>query len=551
MNSPPESCDSKACMRLAAAKRASGKQEEALSLYEKAFVLTPRDAVAREYHLAVTKLGQFPRAEPVFHDARLLRPQSRTIRYLLIDVLLRQGKFEKALTEIKGAMVLFGTDEGMLAAALYVRDRIGPKDIANLQNRKDSVSLCMIVKNEASLLAKCLLSVDAIVDEMIVVDTGSSDSTKEIAKVFGAKVYDFKWCDDFSKARNFSLSKASGDWVFVVDADEVISSVDHAAFRELVEKPFSSPVAYSIETRNYTMLANTVGWFANDGTYEAEEAGIGWTSSVKVRLFPNRLGIRFTYPIHELVDPLLSDCDVSKQEGGIPVHHYGKLDEEKRAKKGEAYYHIGAKKLDELGDNLFALRELAIQAGELERHEEAIELWQRVISLQPDMPEAFVNKGSAYWQTGHYEDALVCAKRAILLSSDLKEAHFNCAVSLLLLGRAKEAVSVLENLILHVPEYLAAQFILASSCCCIGKKEQGLKHFSTLKETKLGPALGAAFTDLAKRFISAQRTEYAILLLEAAMEGNNHNSETLRLLNECRRESEDRSQRTEIKKNQR
>ncbi|WP_160686061.1 glycosyltransferase family 2 protein [Clostridium sp. C2-6-12] len=84
------------------------------------------------------------------------------------------------------------------------------------------LSLCMIVKNEEETLEKCLLSVKDIVNEIIIVDTGSEDRTMEIASKFTSNVFDFKWCNDFSKARNFSLSKATNDYVLILDADEVV-----------------------------------------------------------------------------------------------------------------------------------------------------------------------------------------------------------------------------------------------------------------------------------------------------------------------------------------
>ena len=85
------------------------------------------------------------------------------------------------------------------------------------------LSLCMIVKNEEAILQQSLRRVDRYVDEIIVVDTGSTDRTKDIARSCGAKVYDFTWRNDFSTARNFSLEKASCDWVLVLDADEIIT----------------------------------------------------------------------------------------------------------------------------------------------------------------------------------------------------------------------------------------------------------------------------------------------------------------------------------------
>lgn len=88
------------------------------------------------------------------------------------------------------------------------------------------LSLCMIVKNEEQNLEKCLSKIKPIIDEIIIVDTGSVDNTKEIAVKFTDKVYDFVWCDDFSSARNFSISKATYDWVLILDADEFIERFD-------------------------------------------------------------------------------------------------------------------------------------------------------------------------------------------------------------------------------------------------------------------------------------------------------------------------------------
>ena len=85
------------------------------------------------------------------------------------------------------------------------------------------LSLCMIVKNEEERLAKCLDSVSELVDEMIILDTGSTDKTVSIAQSFGAVVPFFKWNNDFSAARNESLKYVNKDWVLVLDADEVLN----------------------------------------------------------------------------------------------------------------------------------------------------------------------------------------------------------------------------------------------------------------------------------------------------------------------------------------
>lgn len=96
-----------------------------------------------------------------------------------------------------------------------------------------TISLCMIVKNEENTLGRCLDSVKDIVDEIIIVDTSSTDNTKEVAKKFTTNIFDFEWIDDFSAARNFSFSKATKDYQFWLDADDVLLEDDRIKLKNL------------------------------------------------------------------------------------------------------------------------------------------------------------------------------------------------------------------------------------------------------------------------------------------------------------------------------
>ncbi len=510
------------------------QKEEALNLFERGFILSPTVTdVFKAYHSAISSLGAFGRAEPLFREANIFNPHHENLKLLFIDILLKQGKYDAAMKMIQDAMVAFGIGDGFLSAALKVRDILGPKIIDKRSWEKGTVSLCMIVKNEAEDLAKCLKSVEPVVDEIIVVDTGSIDRTKNIATVFGARVYDFEWTNDFSEARNFSISKASGNWVFLLDADEVISPIDYRHFESMFVKPSSKPIAYSLTTRNYIPNANTVGWIANDGKYESEEAADGWIPSLKVRLFPNKKHIRFEYPVHEMVEPSLAKAGIEVEQSSMPIHHYGKLNKEKSDCKGEAYYLIGRKKLDEMENDSIAIRELAIQAGLLKKWEEAIELWQRLIEIQPKMPEAFVNMGTAYWHLGEYQKALTAAKKAMTLAPHMNEGAYNYAICQLHLGNVGQSTSALEALLDRAPEYLPAQFMLTAAYCCGGKKEKGLKGFDNLRKIHSGSYLAISCHELAKGLISAKRTEYAISILEAAIESKNINNDILALFSEC------------------
>lgn len=88
------------------------------------------------------------------------------------------------------------------------------------------LSLCMIVKNEEDVIERCLKSTLSFVDEIIIVDTGSNDKTKQIASQYTSNIYDFKWIDDFATARNFSFSKATGDYIMWLDADDIITPIN-------------------------------------------------------------------------------------------------------------------------------------------------------------------------------------------------------------------------------------------------------------------------------------------------------------------------------------
>ena len=103
------------------------------------------------------------------------------------------------------------------------------------------ISLCMIVRDEEPVLERCLNSVVDLVDEIILVDTGSVDGTKEIAAKFSNKIYDFQWVDDFSAARNFAFSKGTGDYLLWMDADDVFPASEKRKFFDLKEELEKKP----------------------------------------------------------------------------------------------------------------------------------------------------------------------------------------------------------------------------------------------------------------------------------------------------------------------
>lgn len=147
-----------------------------------------------------------------------------------------------------------------------------------------SISLCMIVKNEEDTLARCLISVRDIVDEIIIVDTGSTDKTKEIAGLFTDKIYDFEWVNDFSAARNFSFSKATKEFIFWLDADDVLLDEDRVKLKRLKETLDSS---IDVVMMNYN--------------YVFDDKGNVILSHFRERILKREKNFRWSDPIHEFI----------------------------------------------------------------------------------------------------------------------------------------------------------------------------------------------------------------------------------------------------------
>lgn len=512
-------------------KWASNDDDKALDDFEKGFMLSPTAAESIElYHSAATETGQFVRAEGFARDAVMLYPENKKVLFFLIDLLIKQGKYGAAMDEIEKAMLTIGIEDGMLAAALEIRNRVGTKGIDSPSSSKGTLSLCMIVKDEEQHLARCLLSVKPVVDEMIVVDTGSTDRTSDIAKAFGAKVFDFPWSNDFSAARNHSLSMAAGDWILVMDADEVISELDHPALRNIVKKKDTKPAAYAMVTRNYTNEVATKGWTANDRKYRREEAGTGWFPSKKVRLFPNKKGIRFQNPVHELVEASVRTIGLEIKHMNVPVHHYGRFDKDRLLIKGKEYFLLGMRKLEEMKGDMKALRELAIQASELKEYETAIDLWKKVVESDPNDAGAYLNISYAYLKLEKYREGLLSSRKATELDPAMKEAALNYADSEFIIGDIRNTISVLEKVLQRDPDYPPAIALLAAALYTTGRREDGFAFFEKLRKKGFHCA---EFLHLHyKAAVSQGREDQAIMLLQAAVDSGFVTEDTHKLLDQ-------------------
>ena len=496
-------------------KRQKGKPVEALRSMRAGFDCSPtKRSVVLAYHKEITTESELEKAEQSFRNAINQYPDNQRLRYLYVDILLRLQRFGPAVDAIADCLGIFGPQPGLLSAAIEVRGKMGPTESGIRVDGRPLISLCMITKNEERHLARCLSSVRKIVDEIIVVDTGSEDNTVAIALAYGAKIFEYEWDNNFSGARNHALAQATGDWVLILDADECIAPQDREQLRSVLSRSGNDPVAFSVMTRNYTLQANLIGWKSNDGVYLEEEAGTGWYPSQKVRCFPNDQRIRFSYPIHELVEPSLKKLGFAIEICPVPVHHYGKLNEKVNNEKALTYYQLGIRKLADLGDNAVALREMAVQAGILEKFDEAADLWQRYLQLVPDSVEAYINMGTACWQIADYRNAVSHAESAIALAPDLKEAHFNSALAHLYLGDGAAAIEILEKLLKEHDRYLAARFMLAAAYACMAAEEKARSAFNLIRDQITAFEIKTAVSEVAERLSGAKLNHYARNLVQ-------------------------------------
>jgi glycosyltransferase involved in cell wall biosynthesis len=448
-----------------------------------------------DYISASVQASQERSALKFLSGLQLKHPSNHLIRKNIIGLHLHLNHQTLAMEETEKLVAFSGHDDALLDAALAIRKKLGPRQIVGLSSAHKTISVCMIVKNEQRLLAPCLNAIKGLADELIVVDTGSTDRSIDIARIYGASVYSFQWNDDFSAARNLSLDKANGHWILILDADELIAPQDFVRIHESL----STNQALTFTTRNYTNQTNAVDWQANDRTYPTQETGLGWFPSRKIRMFPRCENIRFTYPVHELVEPSIRAAGLETGECPVPIHHYGQLNEAKNTEKAKKYFSLGYAKLEQLGDNGVALRELAIQAGQLEKWGVSIELWQRYLDIFPNDGEAHANMGGAYWQLEDYDQGEAFSRKAITLVPDLKEGYYNLAVNLMMKNQAKAAVAALEYLLQKSSDYLAAKFMLGVAYAINGDQQQSLNTFEEVGNAASRPVLNMAFEEVQQK----------------------------------------------------
>lgn len=257
------------------------------------------------------------------------------------------------------------------------------------------LSLCMIVKNEENYLRKCLESVKNIVDEMIIVDTGSVDGTVAIAESLGAKVFNFPWNGSFSDARNYSLKHAKGDWIMIMDADEELEKCKPDEIRELMNETDAD--AYFFETISYL----------------GDEVGCDVVKNMNLRLLKNKKGYFYCNPIHEQIYGSIIAANPSAKfiNKSYKVYHYGYLNKSINEKnKRERNMSLLEKELKKVPGYTFNLYNLGSEYCAMENYKKALELfekaYQNFIPQEGFGPVMMFKMANCYLELERHEEAL-------------------------------------------------------------------------------------------------------------------------------------------------
>src|SRR3954447_2681169 len=244
--------------------------------------------------VALYELGAGDPAARLFKAALRLDPNMPHTEANLKEAERRRGRNLPLPKPIEVALPALGKRAGRCADAAQPAQGL-------------TMSLCMIVKDEEEMLPRCLEAAKPAVDEIIVVDTGSSDRPIEIAREFGARVIEHPWSGDFAEARNLSVDAANGDWILWLDADEVLVAEDADKLRELTGRVWRE--AFFLVETNFT---GELG----DGNAATHSA---------LRVFRNRPGRRFEGRVHEQIGHTLPSTTERIESTSIRIEHYGYL----------------------------------------------------------------------------------------------------------------------------------------------------------------------------------------------------------------------------------
>ncbi len=301
-----------------------------------------------------------------------------------------------------------------------------------------TLSLCMIVKNEEKNLPTALGNISKICDEIIIVDTGSTDRTIEVARSYGATILEMEWEDDFAKARNLSIRDAKSDWILWLDGDDFVPEDALPHIKELVE---STPdCVYSFNVKNER----------RDGT---------GTEFLQARLFPNHQGLLFERPVHEQIMLSALRKGLSMKPSNAWLEHLGYADDAEVKEKAKRNVSILESNLEVYGDDPVTFVEIGDSYSILEDRDTADIWYNRTVTLQnaeshfPEVTsQAWMGLGTSANIRKEYDKAEFYFSKVVELCPGRVDLFYNLAVTYERLEQYDRAVSTLEKIFTTSPK---------------------------------------------------------------------------------------------------
>lgn len=415
------------------------KPDRAIASLQQALALNPDSAGARiALGLALCHLGRLAEAAPQLIAALELAPgQPNALEALreLRTALSRSANPKKSAGQLpprERAELLTRIDRALQQNAT---PRTG-------ENARPTISVCMIVKNEEQALPRCLRSIRKCADEIVVVDTGSTDRTVAIAQEFGAKPGYFEWCNDFAAARNYALGLAGGDWIFIMDADDEMCPGGDAALRIFVDNRPAAEVC-SLRTR-----IPTVGGME--------------TFIEHPRLYRNRLGLHYANGVHEQLVYSDGSPALPQLATGISVYHHGYIN----------------------GDESMGVR-----------HQRNLQILCAEVAHKPNDPVPHFFMGKEYRSQRKFTEALPWLRRAVELLADQPagcmrmKAYSYLAEALLVVGRPQEALPVAEEALALYPDNPEILFGLGEIKLALQREQEAIAAYQAATRGRFGGKL--------------------------------------------------------------
>jgi len=348
-------------------------------------------------------------------------------------------------------------------------------------------SLCAIYKNEGALLENFIKHHKDLFEELILVDTGSTDDSNEIVKSCGLKYFYYKWDDNFSNARNASLSYASKPYIIVLDVDELFTRASLESLKLLIKS--ENKAAYSLKQINFSNEKTSVNWQPIERLSSEISVNLpenlskisqGYIVSRLIRVFKNNVGVSFSGMIHEIVADSMEKYTLSSIKTDIPIFHFGwidgnRSDKEKREKK-ERYNSLIEKawKIEKTAKAAYYYLTI------LDSFEERLKLTFKLIKQFPKVKEFYGIRADSALKLKQYKRALSYAEKGLDIFKDDFFLLSVKAKSLNALLKPKEALKILEKITENEPENFINFVEKLKALILMGKKNEAEKIIKKL-----------------------------------------------------------------------